>query len=63
MKWFQGSITEAVTASKEKKAVFVVFVQGTFEFVNHIRLSSAIRDMQNFVNSFGFENLITIFNA
>lgn len=28
MKWFEGTITEAVTASKEKKAVFVVFVQG-----------------------------------
>lgn len=28
MKWFTGSITEAVTTSKSKKAVFVVFVEG-----------------------------------
>ncbi|XP_014236773.1 UBX domain-containing protein 4 isoform X1 [Trichogramma pretiosum] len=28
MKWFQGSIAEAVNASKAKKAVFVVFVEG-----------------------------------
>ncbi|KAJ8686574.1 hypothetical protein QAD02_022368 [Eretmocerus hayati] len=28
MKWFQGSMAEAVTTSKAKKAVFVVFVEG-----------------------------------
>ncbi|KAM0736603.1 UBX domain-containing protein 4 [Formica fusca] len=28
MKWFTGSINEAVTTSKSKKAVFVVFVEG-----------------------------------
>ena len=28
MKWFEGSINEAVAASKSKKAIFVVFVEG-----------------------------------
>jgi hypothetical protein len=28
MKWFTGSINEAVTTSKSRKAVFVVFVEG-----------------------------------
>lgn len=28
MKWFTGSIDEAVATSKLKKAVFVVFVEG-----------------------------------
>ncbi|XP_059613095.1 UBX domain-containing protein 4 isoform X2 [Phlebotomus argentipes] len=31
MNWFQGSIAEAVTLSKRKNAVFVVFVAGTDE--------------------------------
>lgn len=30
MKWFEGSINEAVAASKSKKAIFVVFVEGIF---------------------------------
>nr|XP_046479752.1 UBX domain-containing protein 4 [Neodiprion pinetum] len=28
MKWFEGNITEAVAASKSRKAIFVVFVEG-----------------------------------
>lgn len=28
MKWFEGSINEAVTTSKSRKAIFVVFVEG-----------------------------------
>ncbi|KZC07166.1 PREDICTED: UBX domain-containing protein 4 [Dufourea novaeangliae] len=28
MKWFEGSITEAVATSKSRKAIFVVFVEG-----------------------------------
>lgn len=28
MKWFEGSINEAVTTSKSKKAIFVVFIEG-----------------------------------
>lgn len=28
MKWFEGSIADAVTASKSRNAVFVVFVEG-----------------------------------
>lgn len=28
MKWFSGTINEAVAASKARKAVFVVFVAG-----------------------------------
>ncbi|XP_058794186.1 UBX domain-containing protein 4-like [Phymastichus coffea] len=31
MKWFQGSIPEAIAASKSKKAIFVVFVEGKDE--------------------------------
>lgn len=28
MKWFDGSIQEAVLASKKKKAIFVAFIEG-----------------------------------
>jgi len=33
MKWFEGGIAEAVHASKEKNAVFVVFVEGIYDFL------------------------------
>lgn len=32
MKWFTGSINEAVATSKSKKAIFVVFVEGNCNF-------------------------------
>lgn len=30
MKWFEGSINEAVATSKARKAIFVVFVGGMY---------------------------------
>lgn len=30
MKWFPGSISEAVNAAKQRGAIFVVFVEGAF---------------------------------
>ncbi|OXU23817.1 hypothetical protein TSAR_011961 [Trichomalopsis sarcophagae] len=39
MKWFQGGIAEAIAASKAKKAVFVVFVEGKDDVSQEVALS------------------------
>ncbi|KMQ88113.1 ubx domain-containing protein 2 [Lasius niger] len=51
MKWFTGSINEAVTTSKSKKAVFVVFVEGKddtsaqlAQTINAVEVSSLLEE-------------------
>lgn len=36
MHWFGGSIAEAVTLSKQRNAIFVVFVEGMYSFSLYI---------------------------
>ncbi|XP_066595721.1 UBX domain-containing protein 4 isoform X2 [Prorops nasuta] len=55
MKWFQGSINEAVAASKSRKAIFVVFVEGkddssvqVAETINSTEVSSKL-EQEHFV--------------
>lgn len=36
MKWFEGSIAEAVKCSKEKNAIFTVFIEGKEILVNYL---------------------------
>lgn len=31
MKWYNGGIVEAIAASKQKSAIFVVYIEGTFQ--------------------------------
>ncbi|XP_033334844.1 UBX domain-containing protein 4 [Megalopta genalis] len=44
MKWFEGSINEAVATSKSRKAIFVVFVEGKDD--TSVEVAAAINDTQ-----------------
>ncbi|XP_057328943.1 UBX domain-containing protein 4 isoform X2 [Microplitis mediator] len=57
MKWFPGSINEAVATSKTKKAVFVVFIAGNDEVSNE---TSRVIDSPEVTSSLEREDFVAI---
>ncbi|XP_012276118.1 UBX domain-containing protein 4 [Orussus abietinus] len=57
MKWFEGSINEAVATSKSRKAIFVVFVEGKQDA--SVQFAAAI-DAEEVSSRLGTENFVAI---